>query len=91
MALIPIQDSIPITDTTGQIKLMKLIPAKIKSSDGAIIPKEAVEWKVLEPSFPSQKEPSGFNQYDVWLIFGIALLVIVIVYLFKRRQNKKNR
>lgn len=82
MARFPIQDSLQNTDT-----LIKLVPIKIKSSDGAIIPKEAIEWTALEPSFPTQQPTSGFNQNYIWLAIGIVFLLALIAYWWKRRQK----
>lgn len=83
-----VQDSIKSADTLKAIKASKLFPAKIESSDGAIIPKQAVQWTELQPSFPSKKETSDFNQNYIWLALGVLLIVGIGIYLFKKRHKK---
>lgn len=85
-----IQDSIKPSDTVAPIKASKLIPAtKIESSDGAIIPKEAMEWSELEPSFPTKEKTPASNENYVWFALGIILLIGILIFLFRKRTKKQ--
>lgn len=83
-----IQDSIKSSDTVGEIKASLLFPAnKIESRDGAIIPKEAVQMTKLEPSFPTEKDTTDYNQNYIWLLLGVVFIIGIGVYLFRKRRR----
>ncbi len=82
------QDSVAIKDSTEVIKMMKLVPGtKIKSEDGAIIPKQLLEWTELEPSFPSKKETDSI--LTSYIFTGVVVLVILISAKFILNKFKK--
>lgn len=77
-------------DTTTTIKASKLFPAKITSDEGAIIPKEATEMIVLQPSFPREKENTFLENNYPW-IAAVFLLVIIASFLYLRRIRRKTK
>ena len=82
-----IQDNTKQQDTAKVIKAAKIVPAsKIKSSDGAIIPNEAIAWMELQPSIPVEKEAD--SMLSTYMLIGVAMLVVLIVFkfLFKKRK-----
>lgn len=75
-------------DTAKVIKAYKIVPAtKIKSVDGAIIPKEAVAMIKLQPSIPVAKEEE--SMLSTYLLAGALLIGILI--LFKVLTNKRRK
>lgn len=73
-----IQDSIKVKDTAKKIKAVKIIPlTKIKSKDGAIIPKEAISWIEIQPAI--NKEEDERTPITSYILYGIAIIFILVV------------
>ena len=86
--LIDIQDKNKAKDTVEVVKALKIVPAKkIKSEDGAIIPKEAVSWTVLEPSIPIEKPKD--SEFTTYAVIGLVLVgtLILIKYILNKRKK----
>ncbi len=83
-----IQDSIKQQDTAKIIKASKIVPATIKSVDGAIIPKEAVAWMELQPALPIEKEKD--SMLSTYILIGAVIigLLILVKVLSKKRQKR---
>jgi hypothetical protein len=84
-----IQDSTQQRDTAKVIKALKIVPAtKIESSDGAIIPKEAVAWMELQPALPVEKEKDSMLSTYI-LIGAVVIGVFILVKVLSNRRSQK--
>lgn len=90
MILHELQDSIKNLDTLKSFIAPKLIPARINSEEGVIIPREATEWTKLEPSTRSVVEESPFYQDNIFWIFGVVFIFLLIFILLYSRRKRKN-
>ncbi len=72
-----IQNKTKVKDTAKVIKAYKLTPAtKVKSKDGAIVPKEVLYMKLV-PSTPLIKKEEDLSILPC-VLYGVAVFVILI-------------
>lgn len=92
MGITNLQDTIKQQDTSKAVKAAIIVPAqKIKSEEGAIIPKEAVSLIPLEPSIPVKNNQSP--SFSTYILLGFVLVVILIAarYIKNKRKNNSNK
>lgn len=76
-------------DRPKVIKAAKIVPSqKIKSEEGAIIPKEATQMIKLQPATPVP-QPSFFESYGLYMAIIGVLLVVFFWLRLKRKRSKK--
>ncbi|MDO5977828.1 hypothetical protein [Flavivirga spongiicola] len=85
-----IQDQIKAKDTADIVPAHKIldIATKIESSEGAIIPKEAIAWIELQPSIKIEtKDNTPVLSYVLYGIFTLAV-VVAIKIIFNKLKSR---
>lgn len=73
-----------------KIHWVEIIPSeKISSSEGAMLPKEAIEMVKLEPAMPAPKEEEN-PQTSYYIIIGIVIFTLLICtkFILNRFKSK---
>lgn len=82
------KDSVATRDSSEVVKAYKLLPSTtIKSEDGAIIPKEVLEWSEIQPALVVNKETD--SNLTTYILIGVVVLIILITTKFL--LNRFNR
>lgn len=78
------------TKVEDSITMLKIMPAtKITSSEGAIIPKEAVAWTEIQPAIPvKMEEDSLFSNYLI--ISAVIIGVFILVRILSLKKKKRS-
>ncbi|WP_194768160.1 hypothetical protein [Tamlana sp. I1] len=92
MILNTTQDSIKEQDTVNTIMATKIVGSagKIKSEDGAIIPKEAITWIALEPAM-KKEEPKETSPSFYFLAAAVLIVLFVVVKFVLGKRNKSSK
>jgi hypothetical protein len=78
------------TKVGDTIPISLLVPAtKITSSEGAIIPKEAIAWTEIQPYIPVKKEEE--SMFSTYVIIGVVIIgVYILVRILSRKRRKQS-
>ncbi len=84
-----IEENPALNDTAKVIKMIKLVPAtKIKSTEGAIIPKEVLYMSKIQPAMPYTKEESAPGLFSYFFVGIVVVLLIIFVRKIFLARNK---
>ena len=78
------------TKTQDTVPATKILPSTIiKSSDGAIIPKEAVAWMELQPALPIEKEKD--SMLSTYILIGVVIIgIFILVKVLSNKGQKRS-